>query len=46
MVQAIGRIAGEIESIKRKVLDVNRSECHIRVGLATREKYLHQRMTG
>ena len=26
----------------RKVLDVNKSERHIRVGLATREKYLHQ----
>lgn len=27
----------------RKVLDVNKSERHIRGGLATREKYLHQR---
>ena len=26
----------------RKVLDVNKSERHIRCGLATREKYLHQ----
>ena len=26
----------------RKVLDVNESERHIRGGLATREKYLHQ----
>ena len=26
----------------RKVLDVNNSERHIRGGLATREKYLHQ----
>ncbi len=26
----------------RKVLDVNKSERHIRGGLATREKYLHQ----
>ena len=26
----------------RKVLDVNKSERHIRDGLATREKYLHQ----
>ena len=25
----------------RKVLDVNKSESHIRGGLATREKYLH-----
>ena len=27
----------------RKVLDVNKSERHIRGGLATREKYLHER---
>ena len=27
----------------RKVLDVNKSERHIRGGLATREKSLHQR---
>lgn len=27
----------------RKVLDVNKSERHIRGGLATREKYLHQK---
>ncbi len=26
----------------RKVLDVNKSERHIRGGLATKEKYLHQ----
>ena len=26
----------------RKVLDVNKSERHIRGGLATQEKYLHQ----
>lgn len=26
----------------RRVLDVNKSERHIRGGLATREKYLHQ----
>ena len=25
----------------RKVLDVNKSECHIRGGLATKEKYAH-----
>ena len=29
----------------RKVLDVNKSERHIRGGLATREKYLHQHGT-
>jgi stage III sporulation protein D len=26
----------------RQVLDVNKSERHIRGGMATREKYLHQ----
>lgn len=31
-------LAGEA----RKVLDVNKSERHIRGGMATREKYLHQ----
>ncbi len=30
----------------RKVLEVNKSERHIRGGLATREKYLHQHVTG
>ena len=30
----------------RKVLDVNKSERHIRGGLAMREKYLHQHVTG
>ncbi len=29
----------------RKVLDVNKSERHIRGGLATRKKYLHQHVT-
>ena len=27
----------------RKILDVNKSERHIRGGLATKEKYLHQK---
>ena len=30
----------------RKVLDVNKAERHIRGGLATKEKYLHQHMFG
>ena len=30
----------------RKVLDVNKSERHIRGGMATREKYLHQMQNG
>ena len=28
----------------RKVLDMNKSERHIRGGMATREKYLHQHL--
>lgn len=28
----------------RKVLDVNKAERHIRGGMATKEKYLHQNM--
>lgn len=31
----------ELASQARKVLDVNKSERHIRGGLATKEKYLH-----
>jgi len=30
----------------RRVLDTNKSERHIRGGLATREKYLHQQKIG
>lgn len=30
----------------RKVLDVNKSERHIRGGLATKEKYMHQHQIG
>ena len=35
-------LAGET----RKVLDVNKSERHIRGGMATREKYLHRGQIG
>lgn len=31
-----------LASEARKVLDVNKSQRHIRGGMATREKYLHQ----
>lgn len=37
LVQINASLAAEV----RKVLDVNKSERHIRGGLATREKYLH-----
>ena len=33
-----------LASDARKVLDTNKSERHIRGGLATKEKYLHQHM--
>ncbi len=36
------QINSSLAAEARKVLDVNKSERHIRGGLATREKYLHQ----
>lgn len=36
------RINPSLATEARKVLDTNKSERHIRGGLATREKYLHQ----
>lgn len=38
LVQINPELAGEV----RRVLDVNKQERHIRGGLATKEKYLHQ----
>ena len=38
LVQVSPSLASEV----RKVLDVNKSERHIRGGLATKEKYLHR----
>ena len=38
----IRRFKASLAAETRKVLDVNKSERHIRGGLATREKYLHQ----
>lgn len=35
------QINPELAGQARKVLDVNKSERHIRGGMATREKYLH-----
>lgn len=37
----LSQINPALASEARKVLDVNKSERHIRGGLATREKYLH-----
>ncbi len=36
------QINPSLASEARKILDINKSERHIRGGLATREKYLHQ----
>ena len=33
----------QVAAEARKILDVNKSERHIRGGMATREKYLHQK---
>ena len=38
----LSRLNPALAAEARKVLDVNKSERHIRGGLATREKYLHQ----
>lgn len=35
-----------LASQARQILDVNKAERHIRGGLATREKYLHEREEG
>ena len=38
----LSQINPSLAAEARKVLDVNKSERHIRGGLATREKYLHK----
>ena len=40
--ERLAQINPSLAQKARKVLDVNKSERHIRGGLATREKYLHQ----
>ena len=40
------RINPSLAAKARKILDVNKSERHIRGGLATREKYLHLHKKG
>ena len=44
--ERLSQVNPTLEREARKVLDVNKSERHIRGGLATREKYLHQHVTG
>ncbi len=41
-VERLAAINASLAAEVRKVLDVNKAERHIRGGLATREKYLHQ----
>lgn len=40
--ERLQQINPTLAAAARKVLDTNKSERHIRGGLATREKYLHQ----
>lgn len=42
--ERLREINPSLASEVRKVLDVNKSERHIRGGLATREKYRHQQV--
>ena len=44
--ERLSQISPALAREARKVLDVNKSERHIRGGLATREKYLHQSQNG
>ena len=41
--ERLSQIQPQLAAQARVVLDVNKSERHIRGGLATREKYLHQK---
>ena len=42
----LAQVNPSLASQVRKILDVNKQERHIRGGLATREKYLHQSQNG
>ena len=39
--ERLSQINPNLAAVARKVLDLNKSERHIRGGLATKEKYLH-----
>lgn len=39
------RINPSLASEARKILDINKSERHIRGGMATKEKYLHMHIS-
>ena len=40
--ERLAQVNPSLAAETRKVLDINKSERHIRGGMATREKYLHQ----
>ena len=40
--ERIAQVNPSLAAETRKVLDLNKSERHIRGGMATKEKYLHQ----
>ena len=40
--ERLAQVNPSLAAETRKVLDVNKSERHIRGGMATKEKYLHQ----
>lgn len=41
--ERLAQVNPSLATETRKVLDINKSERHIRGGLATKEKYLHQK---
>ena len=41
--ERLSQIHPQLAAEARVILDINKSERHIRGGLATREKYLHQK---
>ena len=41
LTERLEKINASLAAETRKVLDINKSERHIRGGLATKEKYLH-----
>ncbi|MDO4521781.1 MAG: sporulation transcriptional regulator SpoIIID [Eubacteriales bacterium] len=43
IVERLPQINRMLAKCAREVLDINKSERHIRGGLATKEKYLHQK---
>ena len=46
LTERLPQVHPQLASEARKVLDVNKSERHIRGGLATKDKYLHRKVVG